>query len=174
MSYLPRSLLLLFLIPMLASCSGIEVSADYPPETDFTKFHTFVWLPDSEPSDRARALGVSDLLLERMRESIEDQLTRKGLVRLDKEEEDKSDLFVTMYISIQQKLEFNDPYYSYDRVRTYEKGALVIDLIDAKNKNVVWTGHGATRIRYYPTPEERKTRVRDVVQAILAQYPPSK
>jgi hypothetical protein len=49
----------------------------------------------------------------------------------------------------------------------------VIDFVDAQRKQLVWQGTGQTRLRRSSTPQRREQRVREVVNAIRARYPPA-
>ena len=170
-----RLRLLPLLLAMFAggACSGIEVSADHQGGAAYASYRTYIWLPDSAPSDRAQAMGVSDFVRDRIKEAVQADLKDKDLVELPPKDAEKADLYVTTSISIERDLVLNDPYFAYDRVRTVEKGTLLIDFIDSKTKKIVWSGRGKTRIGSYPTLEQREARVRQVVHAILAQYPPN-
>jgi hypothetical protein len=49
----------------------------------------------------------------------------------------------------------------------------VIDFVDAQRKQLVWQRTGQTRLRRSSTPQRREQRVREVVNAIRARYPPA-
>lgn len=160
-------------LPVLVSlapigCSGIDVSSDYDPATDFAAFSTYAWL--SKPAAELPGSPlVSELLLERVRHAVDSELSAKGMRVVP---EEAASLLVTEHLSIEERIQFNDPYYSFDMVQTYEEGTLLIDLVDADSRELLWRGIGQTRLRELPTPEEREQRVQEVVSAILAQYPP--
>jgi hypothetical protein len=54
-------------------------------------------------------------------------------------------------------------------VRQYKQGTLIIDLIDASTKELVWRGVGKSEI----TNEDREEQIKQVVSDILAKYPPA-
>jgi len=62
---------------------------------------------------------------------------------------------------------WGSPWRGYD-VREYDEGTIVIDLIDARQRAVVWRGTG-TRVVTSRTSEED---LREVVWEILDEYPP--
>jgi hypothetical protein len=165
------ALTILTLAAVLSACSGIRVRSDFDSRTDFSAYRTYAWLTKRPPSQPARAPEVSDILMERIQRAVAGELAGKGLRRV---KEEAASLLVTHHVSIEEKLQFTDPYFAYDRVKTYEEGTLLIDFIDAKTQQLVWRGSGQTKLREAPTPEERDQRVKEVVDAILAQYPPKK
>jgi hypothetical protein len=91
-------------------------------------------------------------------------------------------VLVTHHISVESEFRVNtahdgyrygDPMSSSTTVQEYKQGTLLIDLIDAERKQLVWRGTGQTRLRKSSTPEQREQRVREVVNAIMARYPPA-
>ena len=116
------------LFAALAACSGIQVRSDYTDGVDFDHYTTYSWQAPEAPSEKARARGVSELVMDRIHSAIDEGLGDKGLSKVVAAEDG---LLVTYHISIEEKLQFNDPYFSYDRNQSYDEGTLLIDLIDA-------------------------------------------
>jgi hypothetical protein len=57
-------------------------------------------------------------------------------------------------------------------VQPYKEGTLLIDIIDATSKKVVWQASALAEVEPGMTPEERDKRINGVVQAMLAHFPP--
>ena len=57
-------------------------------------------------------------------------------------------------------------------VSTRTQGSLYIDLIDAKNKELVWQGKGVGSLSSSNNIEKKEERIREFVTEILQQYPP--
>jgi Domain of unknown function (DUF4136) len=57
-------------------------------------------------------------------------------------------------------------------VQQYDQGTLVVDIADAREKELVWRGVAVGRVREQPTPEQTTERVNEVVAAILKKFPP--
>jgi hypothetical protein len=160
---LPLRSLALLLALVLYGCSGIRVQTDHDAEADFEAFTSYAWLP---PEDR----GATDPLLDgRIQRAIDDELAAKGLRLVSP---DKASLLATFRVSVGETFQVNDPYYSIFPYDVYPKGTLVVDLMDPRANALIWRGVGETRVRELKTPEEREQRIRDVVAAILAKYPP--
>ena len=58
------------------------------------------------------------------------------------------------------------------RVNEIIVGTLVIDLADAKTKQVVWRGIGVKEIGTAAKPEKRDRNVQQATAKIMRQYPP--
>ncbi|VAW10465.1 putative lipoprotein, partial [hydrothermal vent metagenome] len=58
-------------------------------------------------------------------------------------------------------------------VSTRTEGSLYIDLIDAKNKELIWQGKGVGTLGNSKNMERKEQRIREFVAEILQQYPPN-
>ena len=58
------------------------------------------------------------------------------------------------------------------RVRQYEEGTLVIDVADAREKELTWRGVGKGRLSRNPTPEQITADVDTAVEQIPSRFPP--
>ena len=60
-------------------------------------------------------------------------------------------------------------------VYQYTQGTLVIDIVDAKTKTLVWRGSATGTVDgQQRSPEEMQQRVNNVVAQIMANFPPKK
>ena len=148
----------------LGSCSGVKARSDFTKGTDFSVYKTYAWLPQHPTAD------VDEIVLERIRSAVDEELAKDGLQLVPAAQ---ADLMVTQQSSVQEKVQVNDPYYSYDAYDVYEEGTLMIDLVDAKTSTLVWRGTGEARLQEDVGADEKEKRVKKVVSAILAKYPPS-
>lgn len=58
-------------------------------------------------------------------------------------------------------------------VRRYEESSLIIDIIDAESKKLVWRGTSKRRMPNMETPQERRQYIQESVAAVLVNFPPS-
>jgi len=177
-----QAVALILLVSLGAQGQKIHVNK-YDPAADFSKFKTYAFAPlgaVSHPMLAADILGT-----------IEDQLTQKGL----KEVTSNSDLIVRIYGSIDQDSTFysNDPLYMgtggvppFDpsfsgpllagtwgnSTVTIHKGELVIDLIDAGAKKLVWRAMAQQNLS--SKPEKLESQVQDAIAKMFKQYPAGK
>jgi hypothetical protein len=170
---------------LLWSCAGNKASVDYDTTVDFNTYKTYAW---SDKADEAtnKSKAESPLVHKRVRESIEENLQAKGLQSVDAAQ---ADLLVTYHLSVavtghtSSSVSFGvGSFGSHSSVglsvgvpvggRTIEEGTLVIDMIDAKKNSIVWQGAASRQLSRSPTPEKTKAAVDEVVNDILASYPP--
>jgi hypothetical protein len=174
-----QALALVLVVSLGAQGQKIHVNK-YDPNADFSKFKTFAWAP---PGAVARPLLVAITV-----GSIEDQLTQKGLKKVAS----NPDLILQVYGSIDQDSTFysNDPLYNAtggippfdpsfsgpalagtwgNTTVTIHKGELVVDLIDASAKKLVWRGMAQQNLS--TKPEKLASQVQDAVVKMFKQYP---
>ena len=174
-----QALALLLIVSLGAQGQKIHVNK-YDPNADFSKFKTFAWTPHGAVAHPMLAADIVG--------SIEDQLTQKGLKRVAS----NPDLIIQVYGSIDQESTFysNDPLYNETRgippfdpsfsgpalagtwgttTVTVHKGELVVDLIDAGAKKLVWRGMAQQNLS--TKPEKLLSQVQDAVVKMFKQYP---
>lgn len=169
---------------LLGGCAQVEVSQDYRPGNDFSRFHTYRWktmTPQVSPDIRVN----NPLLQERFRQAIEGGLAVRGYTPAA-----AADFLVSYNYSIETRLE-SDPvgtsfgygmgrYHRYGAfgidsgvgVRQYDVGILVIDFYNGQSGEPVWRGTGSELVTLHSTPEETSAQVQRMVDAVLAQFPP--
>lgn len=181
------SLLLMILMLGCASCSSLEVFADYDSEVAFAEFHSCSWSQTASPDQAPEKSVPSPLIEARIREAIPAALARSGLEWVAQD----SDLAVEFsYVNERQLSIYSEPdyfaSYGYDtrygglglygssRVYSTERqtARLQIDLIDAVSGQLVWRGTGVGPMREGLSPRESTRRIRELVNQVLAQYPP--
>lgn len=164
----------LFLGVVIGGCSGIDVSHDYDPSQDFSRFRTWAWTPSTPQADGGEYSQVSKLTHERIHGAVEGELARK---QYRKTEADSADFWVQHYAAVGQKIE---PYAGYDHgwygddIIVTEEGTIVVDIVSPKDKRLLWRGTASSAVDADLTPEERESRIKEAVREILAQFPPKR
>jgi Domain of unknown function (DUF4136) len=167
--------LALFLSAALVGCaSSVTTSVDYDRSIDFSRYRTYGWL------ERGR-IG-NDILEKRLTTAIDRALTARGLVRSD-----APDLYVAMHGRLTKEVQYTayDTGWGYGfrrwgagptRVHREEVpiGTLFVDLVDAKDKELVWRGTATTPIDKTASAEKREARVGEAVEKMFAGYPPGR
>ncbi|HEX5051193.1 MAG TPA: DUF4136 domain-containing protein [Planctomycetota bacterium] len=158
-------LLLPLLLAFAAGCHGIEVDSTFDHEVDFSQLHTYDWLslPPTSPTAVNDATVVTTLAA---------TLEKKGLRR----SQEQPDLLVAVHRMIEGSLNTKSSGYEFrdGRLHTYtlQKGSLVIDLVEAKNKESVWRGTANGAFRSDQTPDERRAMLNDIMDRMFAGFPP--
>ena len=171
-------IVLLVLAPAIVGCSDVRVSTDYDPSVDFTTFDTFSWT--SSPFAHSARGGVpDDRLAAQIRNDVADVLGDKGLTLTGRSE---ASVLVSHHVTVEPRVAVHRRYtatrsgvrhYSRSWIEEYERGTLVIDVVDAATNQLVWRGSARSRLPDGRTAEQRNRLVRDAVERILARFPPT-
>lgn len=175
-----RRALIAVVLAAVAGCSPYSISDDFDNSADFSKYKTWTWFTGTKPSGP----GLDALNEARIKTALEAELPLRGLTRNDA----AADLLVAYHASVSQKIEVTPTTLSYgygwgrgyagmsygNEVRTYDEGTLIVDLLDAKTKALVWRGTARATVYRDADPEYRTERIRGAIQAILQRYPPEK
>lgn len=175
---------LVCVVLLLAGCSRVQVSQDYQPGLDFTRFHSYRWQTPITPASSDIRIN-NPLLQERFRQAIDGALSRRGYMQAA-----VADLLVSYDYSIQTRIE-SEPfgtsiglgygsYHHYgmlgfgtdSNVRQYDVGVLVIDFFDAGSGAPVWRGTATQLVTTHSTPEDTTAFVYRMVDTVLSQFPP--
>lgn len=170
-----RVLLMIFFTGLLgAGCSSIKVQTHYDPTADFSQYRTYKWLPQKSmgPSAGMKKLTPAE---EQIIAAVERELAAKGLQKIGK---GKPDLWITYHTRIRDKIDVTRYGYRYWRhgprgrvveVRRYKEGALIIDIIDRRAKQLVWRGWASSVLN---NPAQVNQTIDKAVQKILEKFPP--
>ena len=158
---------------LIAGCSSTEISHDYDKNYDFAALKNWSWSPKEFTADGGGQISrVTSLTHERIRSAIDHELTVKKYTRVESQ---AADFWVRHYAAIGQRIEsdtgYDYGYYGQD-LRVYDEGTIVVDVISAKDKRLVWRGTARGAIDPDLTPDEREKRIQEVVHDIMADFPP--
>jgi hypothetical protein len=176
------TLLIITSILLLSCCSGgTKVRFDYDRQEDFSKFKTYNFLPLPESLKSEANPNV----IRRIEEGIALAMGDKGFDRIDA----NPDLLIAIHTERQDKFDVNNwgySYGSYDHyyrgsgywgssgmdVYKYQQGTLIIDIVKAADKEMIWRGVGSKALPQNPTVKQIDRTVNQVVSKILANFPP--
>jgi hypothetical protein len=149
------------LMTILLLAASTTTSVEYDHQVDFLRYKTWSW--------HAGGTAASPVTDKTIRDAIEKGLAARGLTRVDS----GATLFVVYHASRTTQIDLV-PLKSASPVpptgiRYAQKGALVIDLLDAQSAQVVWRGHAAGVLRY--GPKEIEAQVIAAVDEMLAGLP---
>jgi len=173
-------LTLVVLAAALAGCSNLTVNYDYDQNTDWAKYKTYSWMPLTPPTTTpTAAVANTPLLQQRIINSVDLVMKDRGIA-----ESDSADLLVVFHVGAQDKVQvtdwgyrYSDYYWGYggQQIDVYQftEGSLVIDLVDAESKKLVWRGSGSGVVdQTQRTPEEMQQRMDGIVASIMKSFPP--
>jgi len=165
-----------------------KVHVDYDRNANFDSYKTFKWV---EPPEGYTLEDINELLHRRVVGYIGAKLQQGGLEEVDT----NPDLLVTYYVSFKEETQLNtvsmgygygpgwgwDPYWSgywggyyggpmtsTTYVSTYTKGTLIIDIVDAKAKTLIWRGTLENTVS--ENPEKAQKKVFKGIDKIVKKY----
>ncbi|MEN5207788.1 DUF4136 domain-containing protein [Stenotrophomonas terrae] len=172
------------LLLLLAACASTpRVASQADPSADFSRYRSFAFFSPLALEQH----GYTTITSNRIRASVRTQMEARGYVF----DEANPDLWVNLNAYLQDKTQVTtmpevdyDYYYSYrarsyvavpywrDRtdVRQYTEGTLNVDVVDARQKRLVWEGVAVGTVGRMK-PEQRGERIDAAVAAIFADYP---
>ncbi len=170
------------------SATAEKISVHYDKSIDFTKYKTYGWAPVGAVAHPMLALDIVG--------AVEDELNARGLQKVPS----NPDLIVQMYGAVDTEVSMtsNNPIYNatggippFDPSMTspgnslywdgyygnstvlVHPGELIIDLIDAKAKKLVWRGMGAEAISPN-NPDKLMSEANSTVSKLFKDYPVKK
>ncbi|MCU0449349.1 MAG: DUF4136 domain-containing protein [Bernardetiaceae bacterium] len=176
-----------FLAWLLSGCASVMV--DFDRATNFSQYKTYAWVPPDLQTGH-NPLYHSDLVNRNIKSQIEAELAKRGLVRNDR----SPDCYIGFHIYVEKKTEqvsnppavypggyyrgwryypwgySNWPYQWNTGFRTirYDDGTLIIDLVDAASKNLIWRGSAESEVS---TPGQISNQAIKGVEAIMRKFP---
>ena len=168
-----------------------QVKTNQDPQADFAAIKTYAWLPPapliknvasedvSNPTLSQEALGPAIVA------AVDRQLTARGLKQTDRETADVHVVyFAALTVGFDQS--YLGEHYGYvtgwpspiapglapsTSSTVYEKGAIVIDIVQRAAKRAIWRGSMVTRVAQERTLEERIKRVNEATERVFQKFP---
>ena len=164
-------LLSILFIVTLASCSSVNVNADYDKNASFSNYKTYAYMKNNLDN-----IAISDFDKKRILNAIDEVMATKGFTKSE-----NPDIIVNIFTKERERVEVYqnygfgwgwNPYWGigYTNVMTSPEGTLFIDIIDAKTKELVWQGEGVGYLSH--DRSQKEAVINEFVAKILMQYPP--
>jgi len=166
-----RISLVLFFAAALVACSSISTTYDFDPDADFSKYTSYAWMKKDN--------STNSLLDKRIEKAADYYLGRAGLKKVP----DSPDLLVVSHFGTQEKTDVSSYGYGYGwgwrggggvDVYQYTEGTLVLDIVDAKTKQLVWRGTAESELDNNTSPNKIDAKLDTVMDALFQNYPPKK
>ena len=179
----PKTFLVCLMAFTLAGCGmQFRVTHKTNPNYDFSKIKSYEIVKNRQ--DKIENLPFDESWLQNtVIASLRDSLDNKGL----KEDLEQANVVVSYYIVVEKTVDtvvidsYYNNYYQYSPYPTtampahrkvaYDKGTLVIDVVDKKYKQFVWRGAADTVVRGKGDKEQAEKNIRKAVDEIFKQLP---
>jgi len=178
----------LMLLVLASSCVSVRVVSDYDKDANFNAYKTYAFYKTG--IDKAQ---ISDLDKKRILNAIDTEMASRGFTKSQ-----NPDLLISIFTKEREQVDvfnnnfalgwgwgwgwgagFYNPWFwrpgfgwGGANVSTRTEGSLYIDLIDAKNKELVWQGRGAGTLNTTSNIEKKEQRIKAFVTEIMKAYPP--
>ena len=174
-----KTLKILFLLfsSFLISCQAVHINSDYDKSIDFSKFKSYAFYKTGIDK-----VEISDLDKKRILRSIDEEMTLKGFVKSE-----TPDMLINISTKEREQVNVNqfnagfgygwgfgwNPMFmggGMNNVSTFAEGTLIIDLIDAAKKELIWQGEGVGHLTQ--NTDRKDQNIKGFVTRIMSQYPP--
>lgn len=176
------SMLVIACLSIISCGSAVKVTSDYDRSADFSKYKSFGFYQLSDKSE-----SISELNRNRIINAIKAELTKKGFTENDQ----NPDVLVnaTTILENKKSVSSNTNYYGYGgyyrpyawgpgfsgttsyNVYDYKAGSLIIDIVSASSKQLLWQGTGNKDID--KPSKDPDHDIAEAVAKILNNFPPA-
>jgi hypothetical protein len=173
--------LLAILALALGGCSQFAIRSDHDRTADFTRFHTYAWLPlaEANPSDQR----VLDRYVDtRIRRAVDTELRAKGYQPAGS---GGADFLLNYRLTTEPASAVKGSPYLYGSgwlgwpgaegfyLESYDQGTLYLAVVDPASKRLLWLGAASARLLPHLSIEKTGKRVDDAIHQLLARFPPA-
>ncbi|MGD1945013.1 MAG: DUF4136 domain-containing protein [Croceivirga sp.] len=177
------------LVLFLSSCSSVRVLSDYDKEANFNGYKTYAFYKTG--IDKAQ---ISDLDKKRILKAIENEMATRGFSKSK-----DPDILISIFTKEREQVDVYNNNWGWGggfgwgfgwgwnprlwgpgwggawgpNVSTRTEGSLYIDLIDTRDKELVWQGRGVGTLNRTKNIEKKEEQIQKFVSEILSEYPPS-
>jgi len=165
--------------------ANVGVSSDFDHAVNFRAYKTWAWYPkQANDTEGGPARGYESFTDQRIRDAVSKDLAAKGLT----ETTSTPDVYVAYSVRVENKQQmggyggYGYPYYGgfgYGGFGgypyggggyNYKAGTVIIDIVDARRKELAWRGTGQAQLNNNSITEEETYRI---VNSVLGNYPPT-
>jgi hypothetical protein len=156
----------------LTAAFAQDVTYNFMPGTDFSKYHTYKWVVIEG------GVHPNQIVDAEIKQAIDTQLASKGLTKVAT---DKADLYVGYQVAVDQERQWNG-YGMGGGLRwggmatatssTINVGTLVVDMYDPAAKQLVWTGRANKTLDPSSNQEKNEKNLNRAMAKLLKNYPP--
>jgi hypothetical protein len=176
---------------LAAACATMRVSVEEGPEAEQASawYETYAWLP----TPRRDESHGNPLVEANLKQTVDRGLAAKDFRRVSPS--DHPDFLVGWHATTRERTQVEEinPYWGYHwspvfgpppsyggaargpggaTAAEYERGTVILDIIDARSNELVWRGTVKAHLGANPSARDTEKKVSNAVDKILAQFPP--
>jgi len=161
-----------FLAVAAGTLAAQDVTSNYMPGTDFSKYHTYKWVTIEGGAHPNQIVDAE------IKQAVDAQLATKGLTKTDA---DTADLDVGYQTAVNQQKQWN-AYGMGGGLRwggmgtatssTINVGTIVLDMYDPAKKQLVWTGRATKSMDPSSNQEKNEKNLDKAMAKLLKNFPP--
>lgn len=169
--------LVIFLLLSLTACAQKPVTLDYDPAANQMKMATYAL---SEPASGPQYQSLDN---NRIAAALRKNLGARNLSEVAR---DQADIWVAYRVEQERKLEESGVSFGFGfgtgnvgmgvgtgpKAKEISEGRLVVDVVDPKRQQVVWTAKANRYLRDSMSPDQRGAVINEMVEAMMANFPP--
>jgi len=165
-----------------AGCLSTQINSAQSPAADFSRLRTWSWY-EFPASDQPKGISVDQETLRHIRGVVESELAAKGYPKAGSE---APDFLVSTVAVIGRSLDAQTGSstlgygwgHSYmvgtGETMSFDAGTLLIDVLDARSRELLWRGSATGAVDPERPPEKREARIKEVVHDVMERFPPRK
>lgn len=175
---------------LAAACSTARVSVKEGPGAAqaTARYQTYAWLP----TPRRDESHSNPLVEAELKQTVDRDLAAKDFQRVSPS--DHPDFLVGWHATTRERTQVEDinPYWGYRwspvfgppssyggargpseaTIVEYERGTVILDIIDTRSNELVWRGTAKAGLGANPSARDAEKKISDAVGRILSQFPP--
>lgn len=161
------------IIVLAAACAVVplwaqQVTADWDKAANFAAFKTYAWTEGTVPQ------GANPLMVQRIQSAIEAELSAIGIQKVERD----PDLLVAFHGATKENVSLQQwgyaPRFGGGQIDVQKVlvGTLIVDIVDARAKQLVFRGTASDTISDNPQKNEKK--IHKAVEKVFQKYPGAK
>lgn len=185
----PKGLLYLLLATLLTGCATMEITTDHDPTFNFSRLKSYDWLPNPQEYFGDHRIEKEALEM-RIKKAVDRKLAEKKYV---KSTSTLPDFYIRYHAQLtkeRQVVNVSDApgmggdWNDQRSLRLYrqgggkianyswDKGTLLIEVVNPENKKIIWIGTAAAKIDLYDSDAKKEERINRAVRKMFADFPP--
>jgi hypothetical protein len=166
-------LMAIFAMLLTSPLTAQQVTSNYLPGTDFSKYHTFKWI------DIPSNVHPNQIVSEEIKQAVNNTLVTKGLTLATGE---KADLYVGYQCSVDQERQWSawgmggglrwGGGMATAQSSTITNGMLAVDFYNPTSQQLIWRGTAAQTLNPGGNQEKNVEKLNKAVAKLLKNFPP--